>query len=377
MASSKSRTLTNHDEIRRWAEERNALPACVRRTGDNGDIGVLRLDFPGYSGAQTLEHVDWDEWLDKFDERGLALLVQDQTAGGQRSNFNKLVSRGTAATSRSSRTSPPRKKTVARSTAARKKSAGRKTARTSTRSRSTAAKRTSARKKGGSRASTKRASSRSRSTASRRKSTRAATSARTRTARKSASTRTSSTRARRVPASRGSRSRSRANASRKSSSKVRSISSASRRGRTSASRVLTDHDEIRRWAEERKAAPACVRGTGSGNDPGMIRLDFPGFSGARSLEHIDWNEWFRAFDENGLALLVQDQTAGGQRSNFNKLISRENAMAPSRGKSGARTTARTGASAGNRGANKPARGSNRAKRTESARGRAQSQRRAA
>jgi hypothetical protein len=84
-----------------------------------------------------------------------------------------------------------------------------------------------------------------------------------------------------------------------------------------------NHDEIRQWAEERTARPACVRGTGGGEDVGMIRLDFPGFSGEQSLEHIDWDEWFQKFDESGLALLVQDTTADGQQSNFNKLVSRE------------------------------------------------------
>jgi hypothetical protein len=54
----------------------------------------------------------------------------------------------------------------------------------------------------------------------------------------------------------------------------------------------------------------------------MIRLDFPGFSGAESLEHISWDDWFRAFDENNLALLVQDKTAEGEKSNFNKLVDR-------------------------------------------------------
>lgn len=57
---------------------------------------MIRLDFPGYSGADSLEPIEWDEWFDKFEERGLALLVQDKTARGQRSNFNKLVSRETA-----------------------------------------------------------------------------------------------------------------------------------------------------------------------------------------------------------------------------------------------------------------------------------------
>ena len=96
--------------------------------------------------------------------------------------------------------------------------------------------------------------------------------------------------------------------------------------RTAASaRPLTDHDEIRRWAEERNAKPSCVRRTGGGNDVGMIRLDFPGYSGEGSLEEISWDDWFQKFDESNLALLVQDQTARGQQSNFNKLVSRENA----------------------------------------------------
>ena len=86
---------------------------------------------------------------------------------------------------------------------------------------------------------------------------------------------------------------------------------------------LTDHRRIREWAEARDAQPACVKGTGGKNDTGMIRLDFPGYSGEDSLQAISWDEWFRSFDENKLALLVQEETADGTRSNFNKLVSRE------------------------------------------------------
>lgn len=86
---------------------------------------------------------------------------------------------------------------------------------------------------------------------------------------------------------------------------------------------VTDHRRIREWAEARGGKPACVKGTGGKGDTGMIRLDFPGYSGEESLEPISWEEWFRAFDENNLALLIQEETAGGERSNFNKLVSRE------------------------------------------------------
>jgi hypothetical protein len=121
--------------------------------------------------------------------------------------------------------------------------------------------------------------------------------------------------------------------------------------RTSASsRELTDHDEIQQWAEERGGKPACVRGTGGKNDVGMIRLDFPGYSGGDSLEEIPWDEWFEKFDESNLALLVQDETARGQRSNFNKLVSRSNARQRSRrGGSRKQATRQEGRAAARRG----------------------------
>lgn len=94
MASkSSSRILTDHDEIRRWAEERGAKPATVSATAGEEQVGIIRLDFPGYSGGNSLEEIEWDEWFEKFDDSGLALIVQNETANGQKSNFNKLVSR--------------------------------------------------------------------------------------------------------------------------------------------------------------------------------------------------------------------------------------------------------------------------------------------
>jgi hypothetical protein len=105
--SASARPLTDHDEIRRWAKERNATPSRVSGTGNDGDVGMIRLDFPGYSGEGSLEEISWDEWFQKFDESGLALLVQEETARGQKSNFNKLVSRETAEQSQRGLSSSP------------------------------------------------------------------------------------------------------------------------------------------------------------------------------------------------------------------------------------------------------------------------------
>jgi ferritin-like metal-binding protein YciE len=108
-------------------------------------------------------------------------------------------------------------------------------------------------------------------------------------------------------------------------SSSRTTSGRSRGAAGHAAHPLTDHEEIRRWAEDRNAKPACVRGTGGGGDTGMIRLDFPGYSGRESLEEISWDDWFEKFDANNLALVVQETTTRGQKSNFNKIVSRESA----------------------------------------------------
>ena len=102
-SSASSRVLTDTDEIRQWAEERGAKPACVIGTGGNEDVGMIRLDFPGYSGEGSLEEISWDDWAQKFEDSNLALLVQNETADGERSNFNKLVSRHSGEGSRKSR----------------------------------------------------------------------------------------------------------------------------------------------------------------------------------------------------------------------------------------------------------------------------------
>jgi hypothetical protein len=104
-ASSKS--TTDHDEIREWAEARGGVPACVRGTGGKGDTGMIRIDFPD-GPEPSLQEISWDEWFEKFDENGLALLYQEKTSGGKQSRFNKIVSRETAETKGSSGRQKPK-----------------------------------------------------------------------------------------------------------------------------------------------------------------------------------------------------------------------------------------------------------------------------
>lgn len=88
-----SKTSRDHNEIRRWAEARGAVPAEVKGTERDGEAGILRFEFPNAPNHNDskLEKISWDEFFEKFDERNLELVYQEQTAEGAQSNFNKLV----------------------------------------------------------------------------------------------------------------------------------------------------------------------------------------------------------------------------------------------------------------------------------------------
>src|SRR5918912_2226728 len=87
----------------------------------------------------------------------------------------------------------------------------------------------------------------------------------------------------------------------------------------SAAKTTVDHDEIRRWAEERGGRPSVVR-TGQG-EGGILRFDFG--EPEESLEEISWEEFFQIFDDNNLSFLHQDEAGGGGTSRFFKFVSGE------------------------------------------------------
>jgi hypothetical protein len=83
------KTTIDHQEIKRWVESHGGHPATVKRTRSKNDAGLIRVDFPGFSGEGSLEPISWDEWFAKFDEQELAFIYQE----GKNTNFNKLVRR--------------------------------------------------------------------------------------------------------------------------------------------------------------------------------------------------------------------------------------------------------------------------------------------
>lgn len=85
-----------------------------------------------------------------------------------------------------------------------------------------------------------------------------------------------------------------------------------------SSATTTDHDAIRKWAEERRGRPAAVRTKGKG---GILRIDFG--EKDEDLEEISWEEFFEIFDGSRLAFLHQDKTGDGKTSRFNKFVERE------------------------------------------------------
>jgi hypothetical protein len=76
--------VTDHDEIRKWAEKHGGRPSKV---DTNGEGGILRLDFQDQD--ENLTEISWDEFFEIFEESKLALLLSSE---GE-SRFNKFVSR--------------------------------------------------------------------------------------------------------------------------------------------------------------------------------------------------------------------------------------------------------------------------------------------
>ncbi|MEX6506191.1 hypothetical protein [Jiella sp. M17.18] len=77
---------------------------------------------------------------------------------------------------------------------------------------------------------------------------------------------------------------------------------------------VTDHDEIRQWAEKHGGRPSKVE---TGGEGGILRLDFQ--DPDENLTEISWEEFFQIFEDNKLALLLPEDN---DKSRFNKFVAR-------------------------------------------------------
>jgi len=96
--------------------------------------------------------------------------------------------------------------------------------------------------------------------------------------------------------------------------------------------TLTDHEAIRDWAAARMGIPAIVDASAeSGTQPillivfdqhayeDMDRPERPQNAGGYDL--VEWDEWFKIFDKEELALVVAKDVPG-QRESFHEIIRR-------------------------------------------------------
>lgn len=96
--------------------------------------------------------------------------------------------------------------------------------------------------------------------------------------------------------------------------------------------TLTDHEEIRSWAASRAGFPAIVDVSPEAGTQAMLRLVFDQHAyqdqdrperpvNAGGYELVEWDEWFRLFDERQLALVVA-QEQPGRLDSFHEIVRR-------------------------------------------------------
>ncbi|WP_437309314.1 lipocalin/fatty-acid binding family protein [Sorangium sp. So ce388] len=316
MSANSSKTTIDHDEIRQWAESRGGRPATVKSTEKSGEPGILRIDFPGYSGEGTLEEIAWDDFFAKFEESNLAFVYQEKTADGQPSNFSKLVSRPDDMVQKARPKSESAKGSKAKASSAKgaKAKGGEGELDVEIEVQMDLDK-----EPGGAEQPTR------------------GKQARARGAGQSDEGEQDIEVEAQIDLDDEESGESGGAERKKSRGKQASAKGAQAKGageEDHSSHMTIDHDEIREWVEARGGHPATVTRTEKNGEPGVLRIDFPGFSGEDSLEEISWDDFFAKFEESNLAFVYQQAKASGEPSYFSRLVSRPDDMGGSKAKQG-------------------------------------------
>lgn len=93
-----SKILTDHAEIRQWAEARGGSPLLMEMPDGTRTRPLLQLTFgqeilnatenEGPDRPGGFEMVSWDDWLAALESQGLALRVSDDPSGGREAEFD-------------------------------------------------------------------------------------------------------------------------------------------------------------------------------------------------------------------------------------------------------------------------------------------------
>jgi len=91
-------------------------------------------------------------------------------------------------------------------------------------------------------------------------------------------------------------------------------------------KTLTDREDIRQWAIARGGNPMLMETPDGTRSRTLLQLTFgqyelntDGNEGPDRLggfQLVSWDDWFKALDENKLALRVSDDPAGGNEAEF-------------------------------------------------------------
>jgi hypothetical protein len=95
--------------------------------------------------------------------------------------------------------------------------------------------------------------------------------------------------------------------------------------------TLTDHETIRDWAAARAGFPAIIDASAQSGTQPVLRIVFDQQAyqdnrperpqNAGGYELVEWDEWFKLFDEHELALVVA-RDVPGRRESFHEIVRR-------------------------------------------------------
>ena len=96
--------------------------------------------------------------------------------------------------------------------------------------------------------------------------------------------------------------------------------------------TLTDHEAIRDWAAGRSGFPAIVDVSAQSGTQPLLRIVFDQQAyqdvdraerppNAGGFELVEWDEWFKLFDEQELALVVGEERPG-RRDSWHQIVKR-------------------------------------------------------